>query len=609
MLKTKMFIAFSAVSLFIVTLTCLMFDYKNVSDIKSQTFALSDTITRQFSRTFELYVQDIEKLSVSIIGDSIIQNSLIDHYHSDDPVEQNEIELTINNRLFTHLQSRSQLQSIYLFTLDHNAYFVSKASGPKVSFHLEDEIWYPRTAEIMTNKFILLPVCEENTGGDRREKVISFVRNINRIPYRDTLAYMKININVNVINDMLVMSDANEFERSMRVLIVTDQGDIVYDDKDELTGNTHSGLGKSAFQKSPHSGELTWMGQRYLYTIEHSDYTKWNTVILTPKDFLLSKQKKSQYILALAGLLATVLIAFVSYLLSHQITIPLRNLMKKMTRVEQGDFSQYMSVTGNHEISRLSRIYNNMLDSISRLINEVYESKLAEKNAQLSALQAQINPHFLYNTLNIMKSISRVRGIEEVAEMSESLAELFQYSMKNLQHPVPLQEELNHIENYMNIQHHRFGSRFELHVSVPEHLLHASVLKLTIQPLIENAIIHGLGNMKSGGRIDLRAMQNGSSFVIEVSDNGQGMDKEQLEGLRSALQHAAQSSRRIQDQPYGIGLSNIRERIRLFYGAEYGMELESSQGGGTIVRITLPFRDHDSWNKEEGSDEYIFGGG
>lgn len=127
LLKSKMFIVFSAVSLFIVMLTCIIFYYKNVNDIKNQTLALSDTISRQFSRTFELYIQDMEKLSVSIIGDPIIQESLIDHYGIPEPVTQNQIELTINNRLFTHLQPRPQLQSIYIFTTDDIAYFVSKA--------------------------------------------------------------------------------------------------------------------------------------------------------------------------------------------------------------------------------------------------------------------------------------------------------------------------------------------------------------------------------------------------------------------------------------------------------------------------------------------------
>ncbi|MGO4183245.1 sensor histidine kinase [Paenibacillus sp. TAF43_2] len=588
LLKSKMFIVFSAVSLFIVMLTCIIFYYKNVNDIKNQTLALSDTISRQFSRTFELYIQDMEKLSVSIIGDPIIQESLIDHYGIPDSVTQNQIELTINNRLFTHLQPRPQLQSIYIFTTDDIAYFVSKAGGPKISFNLQSESWYQNRLDMPGVKFLLLPVTTENTGGDREAQVISFVRNISRIPYLDVLGYMKININVNVIKDMLVNSDSNDVERNMRAFIITDEGSVVYDDRNELTGSNDTGINLSIFQGNHESNEVVWNGVSYIYTTSKSSYTKWNTLILIPNEFLLSKQKHSSYILFLVGLLAMGLIAFVSYMLSYQMTLPLRNLMKKMTRVEQGDLSQRMEVTGNNEIGRLSRIYNNMLESITRLISEVYTSKLAEKNAQLSALQAQINPHFLYNTLNIMKSISRVRGIEEVAEMAESLAELFKYSMTNLHHPIPLRVEMEHISNYMNIQQHRFGNRFEFNMDVPEALQQASVLKLTVQPLIENAIVHGLSKVKSGGRIDIAVKRLGSELIIEVSDNGCGIEEERIHMLRRRLERV-QAVDAYDEEGQGIGLSNIAQRIKLFHGVKYGVELISSPGRGTTVRLTFPY--------------------
>lgn len=588
LLKSKMFIVFSAVSLFIVMLTCIIFYYKNVNDIKNQTLALSDTISRQFSRTFELYIQDMEKLSVSIIGDPIIQESLIDHYGIPEPVTQNQIELTINNRLFTHLQPRPQLQSIYIFATDDIAYFVSKAGGPKISFNLQSESWYQNRLDMPGVKFLLLPVTAENTGGDREAQVISFVRNISRIPYLDVLGYMKININVNVIKDMLVNSDSNDVERNMRAFIITDEGSVVYDDRNELTGSNDTGIDLSIFQGNHESNEVVWNGESYMYTTSKSSYTKWNTLILIPNEFLLSKQKHSTYILFLVGLLAMGLIAFVSYVLSYQMTLPLRNLMKKMARVEQGDLSQRMEVTGNNEIGRLSRIYNNMLDSITRLISEVYTSKLAEKNAQLSALQAQINPHFLYNTLNIMKSISRVRGIEEVAEMAESLAELFKYSMTNLHHPIPLRDEMEHISNYMNIQQHRFGNRFEFNMDVPEALQQASVLKLTVQPLIENAIVHGLSKVKSGGRIDIAVKRLGSELIIEVSDNGCGIKEERIHMLRRKLERV-QAVDAYDEEGQGIGLSNIAQRIKLFHGIKYGVELISSPDRGTTVRLTFPY--------------------
>jgi two-component system sensor histidine kinase YesM len=282
------------------------------------------------------------------------------------------------------------------------------------------------------------------------------------------------------------------------------------------------------------------------------------------------------------------LIAAVSYVLSHQITLPLNNLMRKMSRVELGDFNQRMEYAGRNEIGRLSRMYNHMLDSITRLIREVYESKLAEKNAQLSALHAQINPHFLYNTLNVMKSISRLRGIEEVAEISESLAGLFQYSMKNLHLPVTLGEEIEHIHNYFNIQQHRFGSRFELRCDITAELLRSRILKLTVQPLVENAVNHGLRRMKAGGRITIWAVQDDGILNVTVADNGEGIPEEKLQQLRTRFGTSLEQ-KEYKEVPHGIGLQNIHQRIQMFYGETYGLAILSKPGEGTTVMLSVPF--------------------
>ncbi len=207
---------------------------------------------------------------------------------------------------------------------------------------------------------------------------------------------------------------------------------------------------------------MEWEGDKYLYTFERSSYTGWNTLILLPYDLIAEIQREAQQVLLLVGSVAVLMAALVSFLIARHITRPLRSLISKMNRVELGDFDSKMETKATGELGVVSRVYNNMLDSIKRLITEVYESRLAENRARLSALQAQINPHFLYNTLNIMKSISRLKGVEEVAEMSESLADLFKYTMKDLQRPVPLQAELEHVNNYMNIQRHRFANRYEL---------------------------------------------------------------------------------------------------------------------------------------------------
>jgi two-component system sensor histidine kinase YesM len=175
--------------------------------------------------------------------------------------------------------------------------------------------------------------------------------------------------------------------------------------------------------------------------------------------------------------------------------------------------------------------------------------------------------------------------------MSESLAELFQYSMKNMQHPVSLQEEVDHVLNYMKIQQHRFSDRFICRKDISVELSEVLVLKLTIQPLVENAVNHGFEQVKSGGYIDIRAYKQEDHVIIEVEDNGKGIEEMKLLSLQRSLVSPNQIGL-LEDKKHGIGLLNIQQRIRLFYGDKYGISIHSMPGKGTRVRMELPFRVH-----------------
>ncbi|TDF99802.1 cache domain-containing sensor histidine kinase [Paenibacillus piri] len=587
MLKTKMFISFSVVSLFIVGITCVIFYFTNTGDIKNQTLSLSKIIAKQFSEMIDLYMQNIEELSLSISIDPAIQGSLFDFYKTADPIEKEAIGYKLNPVLFNFSYPKTYVQSISIYTLDGHWYYYSKLVNPKLTDSLSFDEVRRIAGELNGRPFLLLPTHEEPSNGEPTGNTVSFIRKITKIPTQTIIGLASINVNVNAFKMVLANTKASEIDNQMHVLIVNDEGQVIFENGAGQSGRPRSVFETAVFSRSKTNGELLWKNVPYLYTIETSSYTGWSTVILIPKHVLLLKQKRIQDIVVIVGLVTMLLIAAVSYMLSHQITLPLNKLMRKMSRVELGDFNQRMEYAGRNEIGRLSRMYNHMLDSISRLIHEVYESKLAEKSAQLSALHAQINPHFLYNTLNIMKSISRLRGVEEVAEISESLAGLFQYSMKNLHHPVTLGEEIDHILNYFNIQQHRFGNRLELRCEIPEGLRQTPILKLTLQPLIENAVNHGLRRVKAGGCITIRAWLQNETLIATVSDNGEGIAETELAKLRYDLD-ASLSHHPVRDATQGIGLLNIHQRIQLFYGKPYGLELSSKPGEGTKVALTIP---------------------
>ncbi|TBL80427.1 cache domain-containing sensor histidine kinase [Paenibacillus thalictri] len=586
MLKTKMFISFSIVSLFIVGVTCLIFYFTNTSDIKNQTFSLSKIIAKQFSEMIDLYMQNVEELSLAISIDPAIQSNLFDFSKATSSIEKETIGYKLNPVLFNFSYPKSYVTSISIYTSDGQGFHYTKPANtnPDASFTAKEV--HSFAGMLGSKSFILIPAKEKQTLAGQPGKTVSFIRRINKIPTQNIIGFVNINVNVNAFKMVLTNTKANEIENKMYVLIVNDEGRVVFENGAGSIGNSSSGFDTSVLKGNVQEGELMWNAAPHLYTYEKSEYTGWSTVILIPKDVVLAKQKRIQNIVVIVGFITMMLVAAVSYILSHQITLPLNKLMRKMSLVEQGDFNQRMEYAGRNEIGRLSRMYNHMLDSITRLIREAYESKLAEKNAQLSALHAQINPHFLYNTLNIMKSISRLRGVEEVAEISESLAGLFQYSMKNLHQPVALGEEIAHINNYFNIQQHRFGNRLELSYDIPDDLLHASLLKLTIQPLIENAVNHGLRRKRAGGKVKVHVSHENGILCVRVTDNGEGIAPSKLDKLYRALE--ATGLQHSQDIA-GVGLLNIHQRIQMFYGKPYGLELRSKQGEGTEVALTIPY--------------------
>ncbi|WP_100404319.1 cache domain-containing sensor histidine kinase [Bacillus solitudinis] len=585
-LKTKMFLTFSTVLLAIICVICIMFYYSNVDDAERQTLSLSGIMTNQFSRTIDLYIKDIERLSLAIFTDPYIQETLT-NYDETSPYADVSIRNNMYPRLFNLAYPRPEIENIGLYTLNGKIFSYSKRGKVDVKQSLGNDRWLIELDKHRKSKFLLLPTIPTvpsviNTS--KKEHVFSLVRNIYQIPQREKIGTLKIDINTKAMEEIVVLQHEHELDQYVRVFVLTDDGHIIFDNQGEFTGYKNIGV-EHVLQGPNRGGNFTWQGQSYLYSYEKSSFTNWNTLIAISDEFIIAEQRRILTYIFVSGLLAIIVIALVSYFLSHHITKPIVNLITKMRLVEQGDLHERMTVTGNAEMDLLSRVYNNMLDSINRLIREVYESKLTEKNAKIAALQSQINPHFLYNTLNVMKSISRVKGVEEVAEISESLSDLFKYSMKHATEPVLLKDELDHVKNYMKIQYHRFGDRFVLQTDIEESTLHATIPKLSIQPLIENAVNHGLGDVKGGGVISLKTYQVGDKLVIEVKDNGKGMVEETLEHIRKKVSLSVVMT----SEENGIGLMNIEQRVQLLYGDSNGLQFTSEVGEGTCVTLTVPF--------------------
>ncbi|NOU93825.1 HAMP domain-containing protein [Paenibacillus sp. LMG 31456] len=272
-----------------------------------------------------------------------------------------------------------------------------------------------------------------------------------------------------------------------------------------------------------------------------------------------------------------------SYMMSRYVTYPVRMLVAKMDRVRDMEVLPSISVQREDEIGRLAKSYNAMMERIHHLLIETKEMETRKNQYELKMLQSQIAPHFLYNTLACISSLAKQQKTDAVRETIRSLVGLLSFSFDKSSEFVTLQDELEGLKMYAHIQTVRYGAKFSIEMDIAPDTLDCKILKLTLQPLVENAIFHGLAPQKVQGLIRIRAFVRRGKLLIIIRDNGLGMSSLQLESVFSERRKAPSKHRFT-----GIGIMNVHERIRLHFGAEYGLRIASLPEVGTLIRIKLP---------------------
>ena len=285
-------------------------------------------------------------------------------------------------------------------------------------------------------------------------------------------------------------------------------------------------------------------------------------------------------------LLTIAVILAASFAFSKTIVTPVLRLRDRLLRIRSGDFKARVQVETNDEMGDVELAFNDMAAEMDRLVNQVYATEIKEKEAAIAALQAQINPHFLYNTLDMIKSMADIYGAGEVGDVIVALSGLFRYATHTSVTLVTIREELDNLGNYMKIVNMRLGGRIACTVDVPEELLNARIIKVCLQPIVENAVSHGLRRGGKERRIAVRIFRDGADIVIEVRDDGVGMDEERIAEIRDRL--ALPPREDTGAKAGSVGLKNIHDRIRLCYGNEYGVTIESRLGEGTTVTVRYP---------------------
>ena len=286
-------------------------------------------------------------------------------------------------------------------------------------------------------------------------------------------------------------------------------------------------------------------------------------------------------LIALAGVVVAV--GIMSYLIPLSITRPFKELSQVTDEIAKGNLSVRANVNTGAEATALSNSMNTMIDKINELLEQVTTEQIRLRKAEFELLQAQINPHFLYNTLDAIIWLAEAGEQKRVVGMVRNLSDFFRTSLNQGKDINSIKEEMLHVKSYLEIQHVRYQDILSYDIEVPESLYIYSIPKITIQPLVENALYHGIKNKRGMGHISIRGQAGEKDFTITVTDDGIGIDETRLMQVQSGIQNKVLTGKDF------YGLYNVCERIRLNFGEEYGIFIESVYGEGTSVRVILPY--------------------
>lgn len=537
------------------------------------------------------YLEEVDSIAKNVNYNYYLQDYLEtvikeEDDYVDSGIGKNMRSYEMSSQAFSDtLLSRADISSIMIFGKKKMLLNRSMYTYQKVALDYSKLDWYAKAVAKPQDAIITGP--NRHSFFDTDDEVISLSREVQSYENGTFRGVILINLNMNKITEI-----CNSFQEKQEnfICIINDKGELVYEqqngkerfafDEKENRQELNTALGKtkeSCFR-------LNYRGEKYLVTRTDMKTTGWTLVSMVPYKSVMSET------MAISGvmILAVVITLIVTLLLLNRILTgvvkPLKKLEKYMVQVNPDNMDQRMEIITDDEIGHLSMKFNQMMDRIRNLKEQVIEEQEDKRKYELQALQAQINPHFLYNTLDSIIWMAETNDSNIVA-MTEALAKLFRISLNKGNEEISLERELEHVKNYLIIQSMRYADKFTYEISAEPGVERCRTIKLILQPIVENCIYHGIKKKRGTGKITIRAYRREQNLIIEVSDDGCGMPEEICRKILSDEIESENIS------GSGIGVKNVNERIQLRFGKKYGLSYSSEEGVGTTVTYVLPYNE------------------
>jgi len=382
-------------------------------------------------------------------------------------------------------------------------------------------------------------------------------------------------LGISVAEDVVARFYSNsKRELPLETFIMNGQGMIVsHTDKTRISTDAQL---KEILDK--HDGSAEIGGKLVVY--KYMKDWDWYVVGTLPISYLLRDNNVMLLAILVIVIITIILASFISMIISRHLLRPFNDLIYRMSMVSKGDLTTRINLSEHgYDFEQVSKGFNLMVEQINVLMKKIYDEQRQLKEIEFKALQSQINPHFLYNTLESIHWQALLYGHHEISTMVKALAGFYRISLSRGEAIIPMKSESQHVENYLTIQEMRYKDNMESYIDIPEEFLEVMIPKMTLQPLVENSIYHGLRIKQSKGFIKITAIRDGDDLIVKVIDNGVGMVPDQLQSLNRTLED--------NDSGVGYGVRNVHRRIKLFYGNPYGLFYESNEYGGVTVNVRL----------------------
>lgn len=558
----------------VVIVTGVSMKFTNTSIFENSS-EYTHTIIQQMNQNIDSYIDYMENIAYLISSNEDVQDYLFDEKID------NEGRYRILNQLQTILDSRSDIRNVGIISKNGRMLINDGSKSVNQDLDLNTQEWYATALEKPNGPILTSSHVQHIISGER-PWVITLSRGIrDRSGSGEKEGVFFIDLNYSAISELC---DQSTVGTKGYAFILDAKGNIVYHPQQQQLYNELQTENISLIMDTDEDTVLTGTGNDgKLYSISRSEKTGWTVVDCTNVKELLSKSRQAQSVYVLTAIILVIVALLFSRFMARSITLPIQKLRDSMKKVQEGDFSvSDVVVDSKNEIGSLTKSFDVMTHRIHELMEQNVHEQEEKRKSELKALQSQINPHFLYNTLDSIIWMAEGKKNEEVVLMTASLARLLRQSISNEDEVVPIANEVEYARGYLTIQKMRYKDKLEFQIEVDSSILYIPLIKLVLQPIIENAIYHGLKYKESKGLLIVKGFMKDGNAVLQVIDDGVGMDEETLAHIYD--------KHKVNYHSNGVGVYNVQKRLKLYYGEDYGITYTSELGKGTTATITIPGR-------------------